>query len=158
MTKITVPSRRDFLKTSGVAAGAALAGTLVVPTGVFAKGDDTIKIGLIGCGGRGTQAADQALSTTGQVKLVAVADAFEDQAQKAVAGLKAQHGDRVDVKSDNVFVGFDAYKQAIDSGIDLIVIATSPGFRPIHFEYAVQQGKNIFMEKPVATDGSASAV
>jgi predicted dehydrogenase len=153
MTKITVPSRRDFLKTSGVAAGAALAGTLVVPTGVFAKGDDTIKIGLIGCGGRGTGAADQALSTTGQVKLVAVADAFEDQAQKAVAGLKAQHGDRVDVKSDNVFVGFEAYKQAIDSGIDLIVIATSPGFRPIHFEYAVQQGKNIFMEKPVATDG-----
>jgi predicted dehydrogenase len=152
MTKIIVPSRRDFLKTSGVAAGAALAGTLVAPSGVYAQADETIKIGLIGCGGRGTGAAGQALSTKGPVKLVAVADAFEDQAHNAVDNLKREHPDRVDVKEDHIFVGFDAYKQVIDSGIDLVVIATSPGFRPIHFEYAVEKGKNVFMEKPVATD------
>jgi myo-inositol 2-dehydrogenase/D-chiro-inositol 1-dehydrogenase len=151
MTKIIVPTRRDFLKTSGVAAGAALASTLAAPS-VYAQADETIKIGLIGCGGRGTGAAGQALSTKGPVKLVAVADAFEDQARGAVDALKREHPDRVDVKEDHVFVGFDAYKQVIDSGIDLVVIATSPGFRPIHFEYAVQQGKNVFMEKPVATD------
>ena len=86
------------------------------------------------------------------MKLVAVADAFEDAAHRAVKSLKGEHGDRVDVKNDNVFVGFDAYKHCIDAGIDLILIATSPGFRPIHFEYAVQLGKNIFMEKPVGTD------
>ena len=147
-------TRREFLKTSaGIAAGAALAGPLVRPAGAYLQASDEIKIALIGCGGRGTGAASQALSTQGPVKLVAVADAFEDQARKAVEGLKAEHADRVDVKDENIFVGFDAYKHAIDSGIDVIVIATSPGFRPIHFEYAVQQGKNVFMEKPVGTDG-----
>ena len=146
-------TRREFIKSSAaVAAGAAVAGTLVRPAGVYAQADDTIKIALIGCGGRGTGAASQALSTKGAVKLIAVADAFEDNARDAVKNLKNEHGDRVDVKDGNVFVGFDAYKQAIDCGIDLILIATSPGFRPIHFEYAVQQGKNVFMEKPVGTD------
>jgi predicted dehydrogenase len=146
-------TRRDFLKTSaGIAAGAAVAGTLVRPMPVYAQASDEIKIGLIGCGGRGTGAAGQALSTKGPVKLTCVADAFIDQAQNAVKNLKDEHGNRVDVKDDNVFVGFDAYKHVIDSGIDLIVIATSPGFRPIHFEYAVEKGKNVFMEKPVGTD------
>lgn len=146
-------TRRDFLKTSaGVAAGAAVVGTLVRPMPVYAQASEEIKIALIGCGGRGTGACGQALSTKGPVKLIAVADAFEDQARGAVSRLKEDHGDRVDVKDDNVFVGFDAYKHAIDSGIDLILIATSPGFRPIHFEYAVEKGKNVFMEKPVGTD------
>lgn len=149
----TTATRRDFLKASGaVAAAAAITAPLVRPAGVYASGSDEIKIGLIGCGGRGTGAAGQALSTKGPVKLVAVADAFEDQAHKAVNALKGEHPDRVDVKPDNIFVGFDAYKHCIDAGIDLILIATSPGFRPIHFDYAVQQGKNVFMEKPVGTD------
>jgi len=147
-------TRRDFLKGSaGVAAGVAMTGALVRPAGAYLQSSDEIKIALIGCGGRGTGAANQALSTKGPVKLIAVADAFEDQARNAIASLKGEHPDRVDVKDDNIFVGFDAYKHAIDCGIDLILIATSPGFRPIHFEYAVQQGKNIFMEKPVGTDG-----
>jgi myo-inositol 2-dehydrogenase/D-chiro-inositol 1-dehydrogenase len=154
MNEVQVPSRRDFLKTSaGAAAGAAFAGTMLTASGVYAQTDDTIKIALIGCGGRGTGAAGQALSTEGPVKLIAVADAFEDNAKKAVQALKKEHGDRVDVKPDHVFAGFDAYKQLIDCGADLIIIATSPGFRPIHFEYAVEKGKNVFMEKPVATDG-----
>ena len=154
MNEAQVPSRRDFLKSSaGAAAGAAFAGAMLSSTGVYAQADETIKIGLIGCGGRGTGAASQALSTKGPVKLVAVADAFEDNAQKAVNALKNEHSDRVDVKPDHVFSGFNAYKALIDSGIDFVIIATSPGFRPIHFEYAVQKGLNVFMEKPVATDG-----
>ena len=160
MSEKATATRRDFLKTSaGIAAGAAFTGALVRPAGAYIQGSDEIKIALIGCGGRGTGAASQALSTAredlstrGPVRLIAVADAFEDQAHGAVRNLKAEHGDRVDVKNDHVFVGFDAYKHAIDAGIDLIVIATSPGFRPIHFEYAVEQGKNVFMEKPVGTD------
>src|SRR5690348_2952621 len=133
-------TRRDFLKTSaGIAAGAAVAGTLVRPMPAYAQASDEIKIGLIGCGGRGTGAAGQALSTKGPVKLICVADAFIDQAKNAVKNLKDEHGNRVDVKDDNVFVGFDAYKHAIDAGVDLILIATSPGFRPIHFEYAVEK-------------------
>ena len=153
MSDSSTATRRDFLKASAaVTTAAAIAGPLIRPAGAFVSASDEIKIGLIGCGGRGTGAAGQALSTEGPVKLVAVADAFEDQARKAVKNLKGEHADRVDVKDDNVFVGFDAYKHCIDSGIDLILIATSPGFRPIHFEYAVQQSKNIFMEKPVGTD------
>ncbi len=97
-------------------------------------------------------ACGQALSTAGPIKLVAVADAFEDNARNKLKDLKGQFGDKVDVKDDHVFSGFDAYKQAIDCGIDLVLIATPPGFRPIHFEYAVQQDKHVFMEKPLATD------
>lgn len=153
MSDPTTATRRDFLKASAaVTAAAAMAGPLVRPAGAYVSASDEIKIGLIGCGGRGTGAAGQALSTQGPVKLVAVADAFQDNAEQAVGALKKEHHDRVDVKPDNIFTGFDAYKHCIDSGIDLIVIATSPGFRPIHFEYAVQQGKNVFMEKPVGTD------
>jgi myo-inositol 2-dehydrogenase / D-chiro-inositol 1-dehydrogenase len=153
MTEQATPTRRDFLKTStAVAAGAAIVTPLLVPSGVYAQADEAIKIALIGCGGRGTGACGQALSTKGPVKLIAVADAFQDQAEKAIEALKNEHADRVDVKDTNVFVGFDAYKHAIDCGADLILIATSPGFRPIHFEYAVQKNKNVFMEKPVGTD------
>ncbi|HXE56101.1 MAG TPA: Gfo/Idh/MocA family oxidoreductase [Tepidisphaeraceae bacterium] len=154
MSETPSTTRRDFLKTSaGIAAGAALSGALVRPAGAYLQASDELKIALIGCGGRGTGAASQALSTQGPIKLIAVADAFEDQARNALESLKKEHADRVDVKDENIFVGFDAYKHAIDSGADVIVIATSPGFRPIHFEYAVQQNKNVFMEKPVATDG-----
>jgi len=143
------------MKTSAAAAAAsaALASSFVAQS-AHAAGDDTIKIGLIGCGGRGSGACSQALSTKGSVKLVAVADAFEDNAKRGLDALKRQHADRVDVKDDHIFHGFDAYKQLMDSGIDLVLIATPPGFRPIHYEYAVQKGLNVFMEKPVATDAA----
>jgi predicted dehydrogenase len=149
-------TRRDFLKTSALTGvGAAL----VVPTGfsssLFAGGDDTVKVGLIGCGGRGTGAAGQALSTNGNVKLTAVGDAFPENARgviDAVKGGLGAKGDRVQVKPENIFDGLDAYQKVIDSGVDLVILATPPGFRPIHFEYAVKAGKHVFMEKPVAVD------
>lgn len=149
-------SRRDFLKTSSVAAATgALAGSLGIARSAHASVDDTIKIALIGCGGRGTEACSQALSTTaGPVKLVAMADAFEDRLESSHDLLKRLHKNIVDVPKERRFIGFDAYQKAIDSGIDMLVIATPPGFRPIHFEAAVKAGKNIFMEKPIATDAN----
>ncbi len=151
-----IATRRDFLKTSAIATGGA---ALIVPTGfsssLFASGDDTIKVGLIGCGGRGTGAAGQALSTNGNVKLTAVGDAFPDNARGAIEGIKGGLGsksDRVQVSPDKIFDGLDAYQKVLDSGVDLVILATPPGFRPIHFEAAVKAGKHIFMEKPVAVD------
>ncbi len=149
-------SRREFLKSS--TAAALSAGALVqfgLNNSVYASGDDTIKVGLVGCGGRGTGAATQALSTNGNVKLTAVGDAFEDNARGVLNGIKGglrDKADRVQVIPDKIFTGFDAYQKVIDSGVDLVILATPPGFRPIHFEYAVKAGKHIFMEKPVAVD------
>jgi myo-inositol 2-dehydrogenase / D-chiro-inositol 1-dehydrogenase len=151
-------SRRDFLKLSGAALLAsnvldrvAAAAQQRAAAGAFAKGDETIKIALIGCGGRGTGAAAQALSTAGPVKLVAMADAFQDRLDGSLKTLKADHGDRVDVTPDRCFVGFDAYQKAIDL-CDVAILTTPPGFRPIHFEYAIGKDKHVFMEKPVAVD------
>jgi predicted dehydrogenase len=153
MNEPTPSTRRNFLKTTAATAAAVTAANSFIARSAHAASDDTIKIALIGCGGRGSGAASQALSTTqGPVKLIAMADAFEDRLKGSHDNLKREHADKVDVKDDHKFVGFDAYQKAIDSGADLIVIATPPGFRPIHFEYAVKQGKNIFAEKPVATD------
>ncbi len=148
-------SRRDFLKTSGavVAAGAVTA-SLVVPRGVHAGADETIRVGLIGCGGRGTGAASQALSTKGPVKLVAMGDAFNYRLQSSLKRLAQNFGDKVDVPPERQFVGLDAYKKVIDAGVDLVILTTPPGFRPLHFEAAVQAGKHVFMEKPVATDAA----
>src|SRR5580698_760640 len=129
MFEPTQPSRRNFLKTTAAATAAAAAANAFIARSAYASSDETIKIALIGCGGRGSGACSQALSTQqGPVKLIAIADAFEDQAQNALRNLKENHGDKVDVKPDNVFVGFDAYQKAIDSGADLIIIATPPGF------------------------------
>jgi predicted dehydrogenase len=139
-------NRRDFLKTTSTLAAAA-----AFAPGVFAAGDETLKLALIGCGGRGSGAANQALSTEGPLKLVAMADAFRDRLDGSYNELKAHHGDRVDVLEENKFVGFDAYQHAIAMA-DVVILATPPGFRPPHFEEAVRQGKHIFMEKPVAVD------
>ena len=139
-------NRRDFIKTtSAIAAGLSLA------PGVFAQHNDTLKIALIGCGGRGSGAANQALSTAGPVKLVAMADAFKDRLNESHDNLKKAHPDRVDVADDHKFIGFEAYKDAIALA-DVVILATPPGFRPMQFEEAVRQGKHIFTEKPVATD------
>jgi predicted dehydrogenase len=148
-------ARRDFLKGSTAAVvGTALAGTLSIARSAHAAGDDEIKIALIGCGGRGTGAANQALRTAGKVKLVAMADVFEDRLNGAFHQLEKQGEikDKIDVPQERRFVGFDAYKQALEAGPDLVILATPPGFRPIHFEAAVKAGKHVFMEKPVATD------
>ena len=146
-------SRRRFLKTSAVAAaGTALLTGLNPIRAAHVTADETIRIGLIGCGGRGRGAADQAMNTEGPTKLVAVADAFEDNLQSTVEGLKRQHGDKVDIPKERQFVGFDAFQQLLDTDIDIVLIATPPGFRPLHFEAAINAGKHVFMEKPVAVD------
>jgi myo-inositol 2-dehydrogenase / D-chiro-inositol 1-dehydrogenase len=151
MSEHSNTSRRSFLKTSSAAlAGSALVGSL--SKGAYAAGSDEIKFGLIGCGGRGTGAADNIFQTKGNVKLVAVADAFQEKADGAISRLLNTHADKMDVPGDRIFSGLDAWKQVIDSDCDLVVIATPPGFRPQMFEYAVAKGKHVFMEKPVATD------
>src|SRR5436190_8910173 len=146
-------TRRSFLQTSSKAlAAGALAGAL--PVERFALGaspGDTLRIALVGCGGRGSGAADQALSTSGGVKLVAMADVFKDRMEESLKDLKSKHEDKIEVPEDNKFIGFDAYKKAI-SMADVVILATPPGFRPMQFEEAVRQGKNVFTEKPVATD------
>src|SRR2546423_15593326 len=130
-------TRRDFLKkTSTAVAGGALLGSLSVERGAHAAGSDTLKIALIGCGGRGSGAADQALSTQGPVKLVAMADEFKDHLDGSLRNLSSKHKDRVDVPPDRQFAGFDAYKQAIALA-DVVILATPPGFRPMQFEEAV---------------------
>jgi predicted dehydrogenase len=107
---------------------------------------------LIGCGGRGTGAITNIMNTKGNVKLVAVADAFPYKAEGAVERLKKDHSEKVAVSPDTTYSGLDAYQKAIDADCDLVVIATPPGFRPQQFEYAVKKNKHVFMEKPVATD------
>jgi myo-inositol 2-dehydrogenase/D-chiro-inositol 1-dehydrogenase len=145
MSDIQNSNRRAILKT-GAAAAAAM------PLAGFAQagGSDVIKIATIGCGGRGRGATSQSLNVPG-TKLVAVADAFRDSAENAVAGFKRQFGDRVDVPAERIFDGFDGYRSAIDAA-DVVLLTSTPGFRPEHFAYAVEQGKHVFMEKPVATD------
>ena len=149
-------SRREFVKgASAIAATGALVGNLAISRTAHAAGEDTIRIALIGCGGRGTGAASQALhNKTGGVRLVAMADAFKDRLSSSLNNLKKDGGiaSKIDVPEDKQFVGFDAYQKAIDSGVDMVILATPPGFRPIQFDAAVKAGKHVFMEKPVATD------
>ena len=143
--------RRDFLKTSAILTGGALLSSLPL-AGAYASGSDTIKIALIGCGSRGTGAAFQALSTKFNLKLVAMADAFPDKLDKSYKALLAKFGaEKISVPDDKKFTGFDAYRHAMTDA-DVVLIATPPGFRPSHFAEAVKQNKQIFMEKPVATD------
>jgi predicted dehydrogenase len=144
-------NRRKFLHATSTTVGAALIGALSVERAAHAAGSDEIKVALIGCGGRGSGAANQALSTEGKTKLVAMGDAFRDRMDSSLRELQNQHKDKVQVPEENKFVGFDAYKKAIALA-DVVILATPPGFRPIHFEEAVRQGKHVFMEKPVATD------
>ena len=148
-------SRRDFLKTTGqVATVSALAG-VSVPM-VHAAEDNTIRVALVGCGGRGTGAAGDALSTKqGPIKLVAMADVFKDRLDDSYADLKKEYGDKVEVGCDHKFIGFDGYQKAMDTlrPGDVVILATPPAFRWVHFGYAIQKGIHTFMEKPVTVDG-----
>jgi len=156
---------RSVSPTASVAAtaGASVLGTLDAARAAHAAGDDELKIALVGCGGRGTGAAAQALGTAGPVKLWAMADAFGDRLEGSLkrlsSGGKVSRGTseglagRIDVPPERRFVGLEAYRQAIDCGVDVVLLTTPPGFRPGQFDYAVRQGKHVFMEKPVAVDG-----
>jgi len=145
-------SRRDFIKTSALVTGGLVASNFVLP-GAYAAPVNELKLALIGCGGRGTGAAFQALATGHNIKIVAMADAFRDRLDTAYNALSEKYGDKLAVSEDMKFVGFDAYKDAIAQA-DVVILATPPGFRPMHFEEAVKQGKQIFMEKPVAVDAA----
>lgn len=145
-------TRRDFVKGSAVAVGGILVNPLSAEAGAYVAAADTIKVALVGCGGRGTGAAVQALSVKENVQLVAMADAFQDRLDTSYSNIAAKvDSKRLKVPDDHKFVGFDAYKEAIDLA-DVVILTTPPGFRPYHFEYAVNNDKQIFMEKPLATD------
>jgi predicted dehydrogenase len=133
-------------------AGAALAGTLARPG--YTAENNTLKIALIGCGGRGTGAAAQALSTSGPTRLWAMADVFDYRLQSSLAGIKSGHEKQIDVPPDRQFIGFDGFKKAIDSLApgDVVLLATPPAFRNIHFTYAIEKGMHVFMEKSFAVD------
>jgi predicted dehydrogenase len=140
-------SRREFL--------AASAAVPLAASSLYAAGDDTLKVGLIGCGDRGTGAAVQALKADKNVKLVALADAFEDRLKGSLGILqkKAEVAGKVDVKPDACFVGFDGYKEVI-ARCDVVLLTTPPQFRPLHLKAAVEAGKHVFAEKPVAVDAA----
>jgi predicted dehydrogenase len=150
MTDSAGTTRRDFIKTSTLGAAAAIS----LQHAVYASGDDTLRVGLIGCGGRGTGAASQALSADMRVKLTAMGDAFEDRLQLSLKSLQEDRSldGKLDVPAERRFVGFDAYQQVIASGVDVVLLATPPHFRPLHMKAAIEAGKHVFAEKPCAVD------
>jgi predicted dehydrogenase len=146
----TSVSRRDFVKT---AAAASIAATFPGSFGVFAQGSDTFKVGVIGCGGRGTGAAIDCLKADPGVEIVALGDLVPDRVESCLARLTKEFPTRVKVPAGNRFTGFDNHKGVLSvPGVNLIVTAAPPGFRPIHVKAAIEAGKHVFMEKPVAVD------
>jgi predicted dehydrogenase len=148
-------TRREFFQTAGAAlAGAALAGPLALPRPGYTAEANTIRLALVGCGGRGTGAAANALSTAGPTRLVAMADVFPHRVESSFKELSRQFAAQLDVPADRRFIGFDAFQRAIDvlNPGDVVLLATPAAFRPVHFEYAVAKGVNVFMEKSFAVD------
>ena len=144
-------TRRDIIKT-GAALGAMATFGALKTNYAWAQGNGRIKVGLVGCGGRGKGAAGDSAKASKDVQIVALGDVFDWRIKEARNNLKGL-GDQFAVPEDKSFVGFDAYKQVVDnSGVDLVIFATPPGFRPLHVAYAVDKGKHVFMEKPVAVD------
>ncbi len=150
--KINEP-RRTFVKQATVIGAGIALSSLPVSAFAHAAGKDEIRVSVVGCGGRGTGAAAQAIKADPGVRLVAMADAFRDNVEKSLANLMENPANReaIMVTPETMFDGFDAYKRAIDMS-DVVILATPPGFRPAHFAYAISKGKHVFMEKPVATD------
>ena len=146
-------TRRKFLKSSGAAAlGSTLAFNIGLPKSSFASNSDTLKIGLVGCGGRGTGAANQALNADNNTILTHMADIFQDRLSLSINSLKKNHGDRVKVEKENQFVGFEGAKKVIESDVDVVLLVTPPNFRPKQLEMAIEAGKHVFCEKPMAVD------
>jgi predicted dehydrogenase len=148
-------SRREFIKNTGKITVASALTAGLIPN-VYAAENNTIKVALVGCGGRGSGAASNAMSVkNGPIKLVAMADVFEERMKISYDNLKKIHPEQVDVPEERKFIGFDAYKDAMDclSPGDVVILATPPAFRWVHFTYAIEKGINVFMEKPVTVDG-----
>lgn len=154
-SRLTLP-RRNVLAAGGFGAATALAG-LSIPR-VHAAEDNTVQLALVGCGGRGTGAAADAMKTKGPTKLVAMADVFQDKLSTSYAALNSRHEKQMDVPDDRKFIGFDGYKQAMDAlkPGDVVILTTPPAFRWVHLTYAIQKGLNVFMEKPVTVDGPST--
>ena len=158
MTKQSKPSsvnsttRRNFIKTSSAVAGAAMVGNLSVGRGAHAAGSDILKVGLIGCGGRGSGAAGNAMNVDKNAKLTAMADAFEDKARGSRDRLKKQYKDQVDVPNERCFAGLDSYQKVIDSDVDVVLIAAASAFHPKYLKAAIDAGKHVFCEKPHSVD------
>jgi len=147
-------SRRDFLKSSVASAALLSAASLGITQGAFAAGSDEIRVGVIGCGGRGTGAAHDCIGSSPGVKIVALGDLFQDRLDNCFNNLTGNQDfkDKVDISKDRCFCGFDNYEKVIGSGVDMVILASPPGFRPAHFKAAIQAGKHVFMEKPVCVD------
>jgi predicted dehydrogenase len=150
-------SRRSFLKGATAVGSSATAFTIIKPELVRGFAPERLKAGLIGCGGRGTEGVSQLLHGNPNVELVAMGDIFEDRLEKSLARIRSDTrypgiAERVKVTPDHHFVSFDAYKKVIGSGVDIVLLCTPPGYRPIHFEAAIEAGKHVFCEKPFATD------
>ncbi len=152
MTNKNQIERRSFIRSAGAAATIPLIVPGIVSANVLAE--ETLTIGLIGCGGRGTGAAWNALEAGTNVKLVAMGDLFEDKLQASRRNLQKKDASRASVPDESCFVGFDAFRKVIATDCDIVILATPPGFRPQHFQAAVAAGKNVFMEKPVAVDAT----
>jgi len=147
MSKPRDLSRRDFIRASATTTAA-----VAIPSGVFAFSSASIKVGLIGCGGRGTGAVIDAANASKDVEIWAMADVFSDHMQNSQNTLKDQLKERYKVTPDRTFLGFDAYKHLLASGVDVVILTTPPTFRPSHLKAAIEAGKHVFMEKPVAVD------
>ncbi len=153
MSETETTNRREFIKSTGaVVIGGTIGLNLMFPQTGFSQISDVLKVGLIGCGGRGTGAASQALKADPNVILSAMADIFPDRLESSYDILLKAHPDKVKVNPENKFVGFDAYQRLIDSGVDVVLLTTPPAFRPDQLTAAVNAGKHIFCEKPVAVD------
>lgn len=154
----TLTTRRSLLKTAGSVAALSALGGVSVPA-VHAAGSDMVQVAIVGCGGRGSGAAVQSVSTKGPVKLVAMADAFSDRLSASYDNIsKSAPAGKIEVPADRKFIGWDAYKHAMDvlKPGDVVILTTPPAFRWVHFTYAIQKGLNVFMEKPVTVDGPTS--
>jgi len=145
-------SRRQFLRKTAALATAGVAASLSLARSAYAAGSDTLRLGLVGCGGRGTGAAVNALDADPGTKVVALADAFPDRVESSLQRLKKSRPDRVAVDPDHCFAGFDACDKLLASGVDVVLLATPPHFRPMHLAACVAAGKHVFCEKPMAVD------
>lgn len=147
-----IQTRRQFLVNSSLLTGAALAATLDIHRSAHAAGSDAIRIGLIGCGGRGSGAVANALTVAPNARLTALADAFADRMEGSARALKQKFGDRVVVDAAHCFSGFDAFRKLLDSGVDVAILAEPPHFRPLHIEACINAGVHVLAEKPMAVD------
>lgn len=145
-------SRRAFLRNSAAATAGITAGLMTGSNFAYAGARDTLRVGLVGCGGRGTGAARDAVEGAPSVEIVAMGDLFEDRLQRSRDALAEAVGESLTATDETCFVGFDAYRKVIASDVDMVILATPPGFRPEHFRACMEAGKHVFMEKPVAVD------